>query len=110
MTVTKIIPERETRKMNLAAYARVSTLTEEQEESFETQVAYYTALIRKTEQWNFAGVYADHGKPPLRLHCAACANRFHEPLSGLHKSGRKSIRFQQKSGFSPCVFPLHVLH
>ena len=26
MTVTKIIPERETRKMNLAAYARVSTL------------------------------------------------------------------------------------
>lgn len=65
MTVTKIIPERETRKMNLAAYARVSTLTEEQEESFETQVAYYTALIRKTEQWNFTGVYADHGKSGL---------------------------------------------
>lgn len=65
MTVTKIIPERDKRKMNVAAYARVSTLSEEQDESFETQVKYYENLIKKSAQWNFVGVYADHGKSGL---------------------------------------------
>lgn len=65
MTVRKIVHEQEIRKKNAAAYARVSTLTDEQDESFETQVSYYTTLIRDTEQWNFTGVYADHGKSGL---------------------------------------------
>ena len=56
MTVRRIVHEREKRKMNVAAYARVSTLTEEQDESFETQVAYYTNFIKNTKQWNFAGI------------------------------------------------------
>ena len=45
MKVRKISSERETRKLNVAAYARVSTLSEEQEESFDTQVEYYLSLI-----------------------------------------------------------------
>lgn len=34
MTVRKIVHEQEIRKKNAAAYARVSTLTDEQDESF----------------------------------------------------------------------------
>lgn len=45
----------------MAAYARVSTLSEDQEESYETQVRYYTSLIEATEGWELAGIYADQG-------------------------------------------------
>ena len=48
MRVRKVCSEREQRKLNVAAYARVSTLSEEQDESFETQVEYYTTLISNT--------------------------------------------------------------
>ena len=65
MKVRKVTSERETRKLNVAAYARVSTLSEEQDESFDTQVEYYTAYISSREDWNFVDVYADHGKSGL---------------------------------------------
>jgi len=48
-------------KKKVAAYARVSTLMEEQEESYETQRKYYEDLIQKNPEWEFAGVYADKG-------------------------------------------------
>ena len=38
-------------KKRVAAYARVSTLMEEQEESYETQRKYYEAFIRKNPDW-----------------------------------------------------------
>ena len=44
---------------DVAAYARVSTLTEAQEESYETQVSYYTNLIGGTKGWTMVKVYAD---------------------------------------------------
>ena len=65
MRITRVVHESENRKKNVAAYARVSTLSEEQDESFETQVSYFTAFIESVEHWNFAGVYADHGKSGL---------------------------------------------
>lgn len=65
MKIRKITPVRQTRKLNVAAYARVSTLSEEQDESFETQVEYYTTLISNTEAWNLVDIYADHGKSGL---------------------------------------------
>ena len=65
MNVRRITPVKEIQKKKVAAYARVSTLTEAQDESFETQVAYYTALISSNSQWIFVGVYADHGKSGL---------------------------------------------
>lgn len=46
---------------NVAAYARVSTLQDEQEESYESQVEYYSAFIKSNPLWNFAGMYADKG-------------------------------------------------
>ena len=48
-------------RRKVAAYARVSTLTEEQEESYETQINYYTKLAEQTEGWEMVGLYADPG-------------------------------------------------
>lgn len=49
------------KKKRVAAYARVSTHKENQEESFETQVKYYETLIKSNPNWTFTKVYADHG-------------------------------------------------
>ena len=61
MRVTRIAGTRETRKKRVAAYCRVSTLKDEQEESFETQERYYRAFIQRNPDWIFAGVYGDPG-------------------------------------------------
>lgn len=46
----------------VAAYARVSTKKEQQEESYETQKAYYQKKIEETPGWEFTGIYADKAK------------------------------------------------
>ena len=48
-------------KLRVAAYCRVSTDEEEQLNSYEAQIAYYTEAISKNPSWTFAGVYADEG-------------------------------------------------
>lgn len=48
-------------KKVVAAYARVSTEKEEQEDSFERQVEHYTQLITSNPEWHFGGIYADPG-------------------------------------------------
>lgn len=45
----------------VAAYARVSTDSEEQLTSYESQVDYYTKYIKRNPDWSFAGVYTDEG-------------------------------------------------
>ena len=47
--------------LRVAAYCRVSTDDEEQLNSYEAQIAYYTEFIAKNPKWKFAGVYADEG-------------------------------------------------
>ena len=47
------------RKLRVAAYARVSSDSADQLNSFATQVEYYTAYIQSKEEWEFAGLYAD---------------------------------------------------
>ena len=59
MRITRIPRQRDLHKKRVAAYCRVSTLREEQEESFETQVKYYTKFIKAHEDWEFAGIYSD---------------------------------------------------
>ncbi|NCB42702.1 MAG: recombinase family protein [Clostridia bacterium] len=44
-----------------AAYARVSTDSEEQLTSYEAQVDYYTKYIKERPDWEFAGIYTDEG-------------------------------------------------
>lgn len=47
--------------LRVAAYCRVSTDEEEQLNSYDAQIAYYTEFIAKNPKWKFAGVYADEG-------------------------------------------------
>ena len=49
------------KKLRVAAYCRVSTETEEQNLSYEVQVAHYTEFIKKNAEWEFAGIFADDG-------------------------------------------------
>lgn len=49
----------EGRKRRVAAYARVSTDSDEQFTSFEAQVDYYTRYIEEHNEWLFVKVYAD---------------------------------------------------
>ena len=48
-------------KLRVAAYCRVSTNDEDQLNSYRSQVTYYTELIKKKDDWLFAGIYADEG-------------------------------------------------
>ena len=49
------------RKTRVAAYCRVSTDQEEQENSFKNQVDYYTRYIAGHPEYELAGIYADEG-------------------------------------------------
>lgn len=53
--------ESEIPKLRVAAYCRVSTDSDEQATSYETQVEHYTDYIRKNPEWEFAGIFADDG-------------------------------------------------
>ena len=46
-------------KRKVAGYARVSTDQEEQLNSYEAQVDYYTHYIQSREDWEFVRVYTD---------------------------------------------------
>lgn len=48
-------------KRRTAAYARVSTDSDEQFTSYEAQVDYYTKMINNNPQWEFVKVYTDEG-------------------------------------------------
>ncbi|MBS6216618.1 MAG: recombinase family protein, partial [Clostridiales bacterium] len=49
------------RKLRVAAYARVSSSSEDQLNSFAAQNAHYTELITDNPEWEFVDVYADKG-------------------------------------------------
>lgn len=48
-------------QLRVAAYCRVSTEQEEQQNSYQVQIAYYTDLINRKKEWTLAGVFADEG-------------------------------------------------
>lgn len=48
-------------KTRVAAYCRVSTMTDEQEGSIETQKQAYEKIIRENPDYELAGIYADRG-------------------------------------------------
>ena len=52
----------QTSKRRVAAYARVSTDSEEQLNSYHSQVEYYTNYINSRSDWIFAGLFTDEGK------------------------------------------------
>lgn len=54
-------PINEKKKRRTAAYARVSTDSEEQLTSYSAQVDYYTNYIKSRDDWEFVSVYTDEG-------------------------------------------------
>ena len=60
-----------TRKLRVAAYARVSSNSEDQIHSFAAQNAYFSKLITDNPDWELADIYADEaviiGLKTLRL-------------------------------------------
>ena len=48
-------------RKKVAAYARVSTEQDEQLNSYEAQVNYYSHYIRANPAWDFVDIYADEG-------------------------------------------------
>lgn len=49
------------KKKRVAAYARVSTEKDEQQNSYDAQIDYYTTLIRNNPEWEFVDIYSDEG-------------------------------------------------
>ena len=48
-------------QLRVAAYCRVSTEQEEQQNSYQVQIAYYTDKINSNKEWSLAGIFADEG-------------------------------------------------
>lgn len=46
-------------RVRVAPYCRVSTDSEDQLNSYRSQVAYYTDLVNKTKEWYLVDIYAD---------------------------------------------------
>jgi DNA invertase Pin-like site-specific DNA recombinase len=61
-SVNMLTPQAKTRA---AAYARVSSDKDSQEESFQGQCDYYTNFIQKNPDWEFVELYADEAKSGL---------------------------------------------
>lgn len=55
------VKQAEQPKLRIAAYCRVSTDSDEQETSYETQVSHYTEYIKSHSEWELAGIFADDG-------------------------------------------------
>lgn len=62
-TITRIQKpmKRPTERKQVAAYARVSTSQERQEQSLAAQVDFYSKLIQATPGWACCGIYIDDG-------------------------------------------------
>ena len=54
-------PVAQQQKRRVAAYARVSTDSDEQFTSYEAQIDYYTNYIKSRDDWEFVEVYTDEG-------------------------------------------------
>ena len=62
MKIRKIEPiKKKPKKLRVCAYARVSSDSISQGESFENQVSTYERKIKSNPEYEFAGVYADQG-------------------------------------------------
>lgn len=59
--VGNTVSKEEKPKLRVAAYCRVSTDSDEQATSYETQMEHYTNYIQRNPEWEFAGIFADDG-------------------------------------------------
>ena len=76
-------------------YCRVSTEQEEQQNSYQVQIAYYTVLDKiAKKEWTLAGIFADEG------------------ISGTQTKKRtefnRMIRYVQKQENRPCNYQVDI--
>ena len=57
----KLVDKGKYQQKRVAAYCRVSTDSEEQLTSYNTQKKVYTEMIQDNKEWTLAGIYADEG-------------------------------------------------
>ncbi len=70
-------------KRRVAAYARVSTDSDEQLSSYEAQVEFYTRHIQSNPEWKFVAVYTDEGVTGTNTKKREGFNRMvHDALAG----------------------------
>lgn len=70
MKVSKIEAKSfERKKLRVAAYCRVSTESDEQQNSFEAQKSHYEAWIKLHDNWEFAGLFYDLGITGTKAEC-----------------------------------------
>ena len=55
------LPHNSLNKRKVAAYARVSTLQDEQVSSYDAQVDYYKKYIAERQDWEYVDIYTDKG-------------------------------------------------
>lgn len=65
--VTKIeVQKPEPTKLKVAAYVRVSSNSEDQENSFAAQLSYYANIFKTHDDWELVDIYADEGITGLK--------------------------------------------
>ena len=60
-------PAQPQQRKRVAAYARVSTMKDAQENSLQSQQEYFTEYIQRHPGWIFAGIYSDDGISGLSI-------------------------------------------
>ena len=60
-TITHAERDIRNRILRMAAYCRVSTDSEDQLNSYNSQIEYYTTIINENPKWKMAGIFADEG-------------------------------------------------
>ena len=82
-SLTSSAPDIEQPRKRVAAYARVSTDSEEQLSSYEAQVEFYTRYIKGNPGWEFVDVYTDEGISGTNIRKREGFNRMvNDALSG----------------------------
>lgn len=83
VSLTSSAPDIEQPRKRVAAYARVSTDSEEQLSSYEAQVEFYTRCIKGNPGWEFVDVYTDEGISGTNIRKREGFNRMvNDALSG----------------------------
>lgn len=79
--------ENEEKEEYVGAYCRVSTMSEQQVESYELQKAYYEELVTKRPNWTLVDVYPDEGISATSMKNRKSFNRMIEDC----KAGKVSL-------------------
>ena len=69
-------------QLRVAAYCRVSTEQEEQQNSYQVQIAYYTDLINRKKEWTLAGIFA--GAPSASANLSGGPGTWRSARSGIY--------------------------